>query len=107
MGHYAAELQCDTCGMLHCQCPPKPIDEKLDHFVVDSTFAVCTGHEYLERRLWDWSAPLYFQYKEKFKKREDAEVGARVACEAAVEAARIELARLKKICKVERPWEKK
>jgi hypothetical protein len=24
MGHYAAEMMCNTCGQLRCACPPKP-----------------------------------------------------------------------------------
>lgn len=107
MGHYASEMQCDTCGMMRCRCIVKPTDEKLDHFVVDWNFTICTVYEFLERHNGEWNAPSHLQFKEKFKRREDAEVSARLACEAAVESARAELLRLKRVCITERPWEQK
>jgi hypothetical protein len=43
--------------------------------------------------------------KKHYKKREDAQEAARVACEAALEHTRQQLTKLKKTLKVERPWE--
>ena len=105
MGHYAAELQCDRCGYIRCACP-LPVDRKLHWFVVDG-FEVCTVEEFLFRYRSEASVRMRLAFMTRYEHRFDAEELARIECEEAVNAARANLTRLKRICKVERPWEAK
>jgi hypothetical protein len=116
MGHYAAEMQCDTCGKLHCVCPPKT-EKPNRNFIVTGDFKVVTVAEFdadpantgTQTRYGRIPMnPIFYRMgKKEFKKRADAEVHARELCEAAVESARAQLTNLKNILKVQRPWEKK
>ena len=120
MGHYRADLACDTCGEVRCVCPPKKEKPNRNYIVADG-FKVMTveefdadpAHNTQKMRIGGstYSQPinpiLYRLGKKEFKKRHDAEVHARELCEAAVEEARARLLTLKNILKVQRPWEKK
>lgn len=106
MGHYAAEMQCDTCGNLRCTCPPLP-DTTEQHWVVAEDYTVQRAIDYQKNCGHGALAYMSRMMKKHYKKREEAEEAARFACEAAVEAARTHLSRLKKVLKVERPWERK
>lgn len=116
MGHYAAEMMCDDCGNLRCTCPPKKEKPNKSWIV---------NHDFTIQRVQDFDAdpannvsntkygpipqnPVLLRFgRQQFKNREDAEAHAREMCEQAVEATRDRLTRLKKILKVERPWERK
>lgn len=120
MGHYASEMMCEKCGNLRCTCPPKK-QKPNRNFIVADGFTVMTVEEFdadpkHNTRKMSIGSTTYTESvnpilhrlgKQEFKKREDAEVHARELCEAAVEEARARLLKLKNICKVQRPWEKK
>jgi len=113
MGHYASEMMCDRCWNLRCTCSPKK-EKPNTNWIVKNDFTV--------QRICDFDADpenntMKMRYgaipynpvmrrvgAKEFKRREDAEVHARELCEQAVEQARENLLRLKKICKVIRPW---
>ncbi len=119
MGHYRADLACDTCGEVRCQCPPSP-KKPNNNFIVADGFRVMTIDEFDADPQYN-SIPMKFGGqvirqpfnpifsrlgKKEFKRRKDAEAHAMELCEAAVEDARQRLAELKNILKVQRPWEK-
>lgn len=116
MGHYASEMMCDACGNLRCTCPPPPKKPNTS-FIVTSDHRVMTVDEFdaapennrLKTKYGSMPLnPVMLRMGlQQFKFRPDAETHARERCEAAVEDARAHLARLKKILKVERPWESK
>jgi len=107
MGHYAAEMCGDDSGTPKKQ-PNKDwlVDHDFTIIMVDdfdkkygtvqTRFGVVSGHPALKRHGWT-----------HYKTREEAEVAARIKCEAAVEEARNHLTTIKKTLKVDRPWEKK
>lgn len=106
MGHYRADLTCGMCGSLHCSCP-LPKLEPNTNFIVTDDFEVVTVKEFDARQPTIINPMFYRMGKKEFKRRHDAEVHARELCEAAVERTRAQLAQLKNILKVRRPWEKK
>lgn len=106
MGHYAAEMMCIKCGNLRCTCPPPP-DKTAQHWVVGDDYTVQRAIDYENSCGHGTLAYMNRLMKKHYKKRADAEEAARLACEAAVEATRQQLTRLKNILKVQRPWEKK
>lgn len=116
MGHYAVDFQCDTCGKLRCVCPPKK-EKPNTNWIVKGDFSVQRICDFdadpenntirMKYGSIPWNPIMNRMGAKEFKKREDAELHARELCEAAVEAARLELAAIKKVCKVTRPWEKK
>ena len=94
---------CDDCGTLRCECNRTTRDDSFDFVIHD--FEVLTVSEFRNR---DSNASVFdLMVKTKYETREEAELNARISCEEAVEAARQNLLRLKKICKVIRPWERK
>jgi hypothetical protein len=104
MGHYAAEMQCDKCGNLRCTCPPPP-DKTQNHWVVGDGYTVLQAQAYQDSCGHGQLAFFSCMMKKHYKKCEDAQEAARVACEAALEHTRQQLTKLKKTLKVERPWE--
>ena len=116
MGHYYADLACDKCGNIRCTCPPKK-EKPNRNWIVKHNFTV--------QRVVDFDAdpkntatqtkygpipqnPLLLRLgKKEFKTREEAEQHARELCEGAVEELRKRLTVMKKVLKVERPWEQK
>lgn len=107
MGHYRADLACDTCGEARCTCPPK--EEKPNRsFIVTDEYKVMTVDEFTTAHdLPGRSAHLYLLGAKQFKRRASAEAHARKMLELEVEQARAHLLELKKLLKVIRPWEKK
>jgi len=99
-------MQCDHCGRLRCTCPLPP-DKTANYWLVAEDYRVMRAKDYADSKGHGGLAYLARMMKKHHKKREDAEAEARLRCEAAVEAAREQLTRLKKVLKVERPWEKK
>lgn len=108
MGHYAAEMQCDKCGNLHCTCPSKK-EKPNKKFIVADDYQVMTVDEFDThlRSITSVNPLVYRVGKLEFEKREDAEVHARERCEAAIEKCRAQLTTLRNILKVQRPWERK
>lgn len=107
MGHYAAEMMCDTCGNMRCTCPPEPKKPNSD-FIVTDDYRVVTVDEFdaLYARP-DMNPCLFRMGKKQFKKRANAEKHAMEMCEFAVGQARAALLHLKRTLKTVRPWEKK
>ena len=105
MGHYAAEMQCDKCRSFNCTCPLPP-DKTANHWVVAEDYQVMRAGDYADSKGGNLTY-LARTMRKHHPKRKDAEEEARLLCEAAVEAARAQLTRLKKVLKVDRPWEKK
>ena len=106
MGHYASEMQCDTCGKLRCVCPPPP-DLTANQWVVTDDFTVMRALDFQNKPEHGSFGFFNRMQRKHFTNRKMAETAARLECEAAVELARERLAELKKICKVIRPWAKK
>jgi hypothetical protein len=106
MGHYYADMMCDTCGQVRCVCIRPEQDEQLDSFIVDR-FEVMSVREFMDRHRGDVMLNMLLAMNKKYKTRLAAEKAARKACEQAVEAARFNLTLLKKTLKVDRPWELK
>jgi hypothetical protein len=106
MGHYASDLMCDDCGELRCRCERTPAPQRTEYIVLND-FSVCTTEEFLASKQNGLEGRMHLAFKEKYKSRRAAEKNARISCEVAVEQARQNLIKLKNICKVLRPWEKK
>lgn len=105
MGHYAAEMQCDNCGKLRgCTCL-KAEDRDLDKWIILDDWTVITKREFMNTHKSDrdWYTAIIAK---KYSSRARAMTAARIALEKLVEEHRADLIRLKKILKVERPWEK-
>jgi len=85
---------------------PFPPDRRLDWYIVRDDFVVSTAREFLEAGELE-GQKMRLVMKTRFERREQAELFARTSCEQSVEIARQNLIRLKRICKVERPWELK
>lgn len=105
MGHHAAEMMCDTYGNVRCTCP-LPEDATLHYWVVGDNFTVMTVKELLAS-VHPVARTHARVMTKRYAHRSAAEKAARVECEAAVEAARAHLTKLKNILKVQRPWEQK
>lgn len=116
MGHYYADMMCNTCGNVRCTCPPET-KKPNGKFIVTDDYRVVTVDEFDAdpdnniRRMRYGTTPvnplLSRMGKKEFKLRRDAEVHAREMCEAAVERCHANLLEIKNILKVKRPWEKK
>lgn len=66
MGHYAAEMQCNTCGRMHCNCVSKPDPDK---WIVDDDFMPILTSDFDKK----YSTPIMKRlYRKKFDTREEA-----------------------------------
>lgn len=74
-------------------------------YIVTEDFRVLSAEQFLIENKNDPDADTRLAFKDQFSTRERAETNARTACEIAVEHARQELLRLKRICTTVRPWE--
>ncbi len=103
MGHYACDMRPEWFGD-----KPSKTDRCTDRdWVVGKNYEVMTAIEFQNSCGAGQLAFMERMMKKHYLKREDAEVAAREACEAAVESARQQLLRLKRVLKVQRPWEKR
>jgi len=84
MGHYAAEMSCKSCGMLHCRCPTKP-DPQLKMWMIED-YAPIRGDAYLEK--WKHSATAKFalMFGAKYKTKQEALNAVPALLEAAIES---------------------
>ena len=114
MGHYRADLACDTCGQVTCICAKE--DEKPNtNWIVDDDFSVIQvcdfDRKYATIKTKHGSMPghplIRRANKKQYKTRKAVEKAARKQCEQAVDIVRQNLLELKHLLKVERPWEKK
>lgn len=94
MGHYAAEMQCSTCGQLHCKCLPKP-DESLKMWVVTDDYEVMKASAFEKA---DGSSMAYFKrvMRTHYPTKKAAKAAAREQLVAAIKDARLNLCHLEK-----------
>jgi hypothetical protein len=101
MGHYYADLMCDTCGEIRCTCPPKP-DRSDRHFIVLHDYRVMTKAEATKAGM----NPLTRMFTPSFATREEAEVAAKASVEHDLAQAKSRLDYLKAV-KAAKPWKAK
>ena len=86
MGHYAAEMMCDTCGNLRCTCqaPPDPCDSK---WVLFNYTAIPAKRLAVFQRM---ASQLY-------ETQADAQAAIPAAIDARVRVLELEIARLREM----------
>lgn len=112
MGHYLADLMCDQCGKVHCECCPTGDNSVNTNWIVDDDFTLIrvvdfdTKYQTVPGRFGplDGMPVMRRLNKPEFPNRWDAEIHARQLCEQAVAEAKLQLARLENLLFNDQPW---
>ena len=101
MGHYASEMQCDTCGKLRCVCPPKP-DTSLKMWVIADDFKPMKAADFEKA---DGSSMAHFKriMRTHYPTKKAAKEAARELLLQAIKEARLNLCHLEKTLSPDSP----
>lgn len=75
MGHYYADMMCDTCSNIRCTCPPKPDTDHKRWMVHPQSLVVMRVSEFdaeASKNKNGWTPVLFRMGSKAFDKKEDA-----------------------------------
>lgn len=93
MGHYRAEMICDTCQQMRCTCPRKP-DPSEKHWVISDDYQIMTALDFQTANNESGMGFWRRMTRSQFKSKKAAHAHALVQVQEATDSAHAALAEL-------------